>query len=41
VAFDIGINLHVEGNLDGRVQWQEWPENQEVRAGVTMTVGAV
>jgi stage V sporulation protein D (sporulation-specific penicillin-binding protein) len=40
VAFDIGINLHVEGNPGGRVQWQEWPENQEVRAGVTMTVGA-
>ncbi len=41
VAFDIGINLHVEGNPSGRVQWQEWPENQEVRAGVTMTVGAM
>lgn len=40
VAFDIGINLHVEGNLDGRVQWQQWPANQEVRAGVTMPVVA-
>jgi len=40
VAFDIGINLHVEGNLDGRVQWQQWPVNREVRAGVTMPVVA-
>ncbi len=40
VAFDIGINLHVEGNLDGRVQWQQWPANHEVRAGVTMPVVA-
>ncbi len=40
VAFDIGINLHVEGNLDGRVQWQQWPANREVRAGVTMSVVA-
>jgi stage V sporulation protein D (sporulation-specific penicillin-binding protein) len=41
VAFDIGINLHVEGNLDGRVAWQAWPPNREVRAGSTMTVRAV
>jgi stage V sporulation protein D (sporulation-specific penicillin-binding protein) len=40
VAFDIGINLHVEGNLDGRVQWQQWPANHEVRAGSTMPVVA-
>ncbi len=40
IAFDMGINLHVEGNLDGRVQWQQWPANQEVRAGATMPVVA-
>lgn len=40
VAFDIGINLHVEGNLDGRIQWQEWPVNRQVRSGMTMAVRA-
>jgi len=40
VAFDIGINLHVEGNLDGHVTWQAWPPNDEVRAGATMAVRA-
>ncbi len=41
VAFDIGINLHVEGDLGGRVQWQEWPVDREVRAGATMAVLAL
>lgn len=40
VAFDIGINLHVEGNMDGRVRWQEWTVDREVRAGLTMPVRA-
>ncbi|MCL8206927.1 MAG: PASTA domain-containing protein [Actinomycetia bacterium] len=40
VAFDIGLNLHVEGNLNGRVTWQAWPPNREVRAGQTMAVRA-
>lgn len=40
VAFDIGINLHVEGNMDGRVRWQEWNVDREVRAGLTMPVRA-
>lgn len=41
IAFDIGINLHVEGDLGGRVQWQEWPVDHEVRAGATMSVMAL
>jgi stage V sporulation protein D (sporulation-specific penicillin-binding protein) len=38
VAFDIGMNLHVEGNLNGRVTWQAWPKNRQVRGGATMAV---
>lgn len=41
IAFDIGINLHVEGDLGGRVQWQEWPVDREVIAGATMSVMAL
>jgi stage V sporulation protein D (sporulation-specific penicillin-binding protein) len=40
VAFDIGINLHVEGDLGGRVVWQAWPKNLQVRGGATMAVRA-
>ena len=40
-AFDIAINVHVEGDLGGRVQWQEWPVDREVRTGAPMAAMAL